>query len=112
LYLFVAQHICVTLRTIKELVHVGKRRAGTDVAGRRLAFCVLQGYQMQADIIAELNGGIDGSLGSPHAHDSAAGGIADSRVASEARSSGSLPQLGSGVAVGQLSSTNRDELQR
>lgn len=67
---------------------------------------------MQADIIAELNGGIDGPLGSPHAHDPAAGGIADSRAASEARSSGNLLQLGSGQAVGQPSSSNRDELQR
>ena len=67
---------------------------------------------MQADIIAELNGGIDGSLGSPHQHDPAAGGIADSRVASEARSSGNLPQPSSGVAAGQPSSAGRDELQR
>ena len=67
---------------------------------------------MQADIIAELNGGMDGSLGSPHAHDPASGGIFDNRVASEARSSSNLRQLGSGQAVGQPSSSNRDELQR
>jgi hypothetical protein len=112
LYLCAAQQMCMTLREYQGACACGREGQGTDVAGLRSAGCMLQGYQMQADIIAELSGGIDGSLGSPHAHDPAAGGIADSRVASEARSSSNLPQLGSGQAMGQPSSSNRDELQR
>jgi hypothetical protein len=67
---------------------------------------------MPAQMPGELNGGSDGSLGSPHAHDQVAGGFADSRVAAEARSSGNLPQHTLGAAMHQHSALSSGEPQR